>query len=298
MEAKEQKRKVALIVDSSCDLPIEIIEKYRIIVVPISIMFPNETRTQYIDISSAEFFELLVEKDLPASTGVPPPKRFLEAFERALEQSDEVLMLTLSNDLSGIHQSAKLHAKKFTDNKVTVVDVRTTTLAFGLIAYKVAQLIEQGSTKAQILDRLQNKFIPNSRLNAFVGNLKYLKRSGRIATLQHLLGELFQFKPLIAIEDGKIISPRRFRGDKAKLRYLKSLGERLVEALPEHETIIIAHSRNVAAAEEIATHLRKFMPTKSLELLVWEIGPAIGVHVGPGALGLTWIGPHPDDLLK
>jgi len=289
---------VALIVDSSCDLPEEVIEKYDIEVVPISISFPEETRTQYVDITSTEFFRILVEEDLPASTGVPPPKRFLEAFKRALKKSEEVLMLTLSNELSGIHQSAKLHAKNFTNNKVTVVDVRTTTLAFGLIAYKVAKLIEQGATKAQLLERLEKEFIPQTRLNAFVGNLKYLKRSGRIATLQHLLGELFQFKPLIAIEDGKITSPRRVRGEKAKLLYLKTLGEKLVRALPDHETIIIAHSRNLVLAEELREHLRKHLQDKPLELLIWEIGPAIGVHAGPGALGLTWMGPHPDELLK
>ncbi|MBD3193174.1 MAG: DegV family EDD domain-containing protein, partial [Candidatus Heimdallarchaeota archaeon] len=283
--------------DSSCDLPVEIIEEYDIGVVPVSIYFPDETRTQYIDISTEEFFKKIMEEDVAATTGVPAPKRFKEVFDRILAEYEEAIMLTLSKDLSGIWASSVLNAKNMTNNKVTVIDTRTTTLPFGLITLKVARMIRDGAQKETVLDRLKNDFIPKVRLQAFVGSLKYLKRSGRIDSLQHILGELFQFKPLITIEDGKLASHKRVRGDKATMEFLKNLGSKLLKNLPENETLIVIHSHNFSKAEELTNYLLE-RASKSLEILTWEIGPAIGVHVGPGAIGLTWIGISPDNLLE
>ncbi|MFW9922667.1 MAG: DegV family protein [Candidatus Thorarchaeota archaeon] len=286
---------ISLIADSSCDLPIEIINKYNIIIVPVSIYFPHETRTQYIDITTEEFFHKITTENLSATTGVPSPKWFKKAFDEALEKNDEAIMLCLSSELSGIHSSALLHSKNMTNNKVTVVDIRTTTVPFGLIVLKVARMIENGLSKQDILDNITNNLIPNIQLNAFVGTLKYLKRSGRIATLQHILGELLQFKPLITIIDGKLESFYRVRGEEATIEFLEKLGEKVVEMLPENETLIIVHSRNFEKAQNLEKHLLMNM-NKHLEILLWEIGPAIGVHVGPGALGLTWIGKPANEI--
>jgi len=290
-------KKLTLIADSSCDLPVEIIEQYDIEIVPVSIFFPDETRTQYIDITTEEFFKMISEDDLKATTGVPAPKRFKQAFDNALEKSEEAIMLTLSKDLSGIWSSSVLHAKNMTDNKVTVIDDRTTTSPHGLVTMKTARMIEEGLTKEDIIDKLQNEIIPNVQLNAFVGTLKYLKRSGRIATLQHILGELFHFKPLITIEDGKLESPMRVRGESASMEYLMKLGEKVVKVLPKRETLIILHSRNFEKAKILYDFLQN-LNYNNLEILTWEIGPAIGVHVGPGALGLTWVGVSASELLE
>ena len=296
MEGKITK-KLSLIADSSCDLPIEIIKQYDIEIVPVSIFFPNETRTQYIDITTEEFFKMISEDDLNATTGVPSPKRFKTAFDNALQKHDTALMLSLSKDLSGIWASAVLHAKNMTENKVTVIDVRTTTSPHGLITMKTARLIEKGLSKEEVINKLQNDIIPNIQLNAFVGSLKYLKRSGRIATLQHILGELFRFKPLITMEDGKLASPMKVRGEKAAIKFLRNLGKKVVKALPNDETIIVIHSRKIDEAKKLANHLQSFN-NNNLEILIWEIGPAIGVHVDPGALGLSWMGVSAEELMK
>jgi DegV family protein with EDD domain len=290
-------KKLGLIVDSTCDLPVKEIEQYDIGIVPVSVYFPNETRTQYIDLTSEEFFEKIVEEDLHCTTGVPPPKRFIHAINTALEKYEQIIMLCLSNELSGLWSSGVLHANNLAPERITVVDIRTTTIAYGLIVLKVARLIQNGGSKEQVLRKLSDEIIPNSRLNAFVGTLKYLKRSGRIATLQHILGELLHFKPLIEILDGKLESPMKVRGSKAAFEYLVKLGKGLMTALPEKDTIIIAHSRNSERATELAQIIQK-SNLKNIEILIWEIGPAVGVHVGPGALGFTWIGNHQNEILN
>lgn len=289
--------KVGLIADSSCDLPVEIIEHYDIDIVPVSMYFPKETRTQYVDITTEEFFVKLVDEDLHCTTGVPPPKRYVTAINSALSKNEQIIMLHLSNDLSGIWASGVVHARNLAPERITVIDVRTTTSAFGLIVLKVARLIKDGLPKEKILSILSNEIIPKIQLNAFVGTLKYLKRSGRIATLQHILGEIFRFKPLIVIEDGKLESPTKVRGEKASFEYLEKLGRKLTQVLPDNETLVVIHSRNILKAKEL-TNILQNLNKNRIEILTWEIGPAIGVHVGPGALGLTWLGKPSNELLE
>ncbi|MBK5112085.1 MAG: DegV family protein [Candidatus Heimdallarchaeota archaeon] len=294
--AKKTKKKLVLIADSACDLPVEIIEQYGIVILPISIYFPEETRTQYVDITTEEFFKKLEEEDELPTTGVPSPRVYKQTFDKALEISDEGIMLDLSGDLSGIYNYGVVYSKQFAENKITVVDSRTATLPFGLLVLKTARMIEEGLTKEEILKKLK-KIIPKVQLTAFLGTLKYLKRSGRISSVKHILGNLMQFKPLITIRNGVIDSPSRVRGDSASMEYLKNLGEKLTESLPKNETIVVLHSQNFEKAEELVQHIEN-STKKKFEVLTWEIGPAIGVHVGPGALGLTWVGKPFEELLK
>lgn len=294
--SKKSKKKLVLIADSACDLPVEIIEQYGIVILPISIYFPEETRTQYVDITTEEFFRMIDEEDLSPTTGVPSPRVYKQTFDKALEKHEEGLMINLSSDLSGIHNYGVIYAKQFTEGKVTAIDSRTASLPFGLVVLKAARMIKEGLTKEEILKKLK-KLIPKIQLCAFVGNLKYLKRSGRISTLKHILGGLMQYKPLITIKEGVIQSPTRVRGDSAVMEYLKTLGEKAAKSLPKNETIVVLHSRNFEKAAELVKHIAN-STKKKIEILTWEIGPAIGVHVGPGTLGLAWTGKTTDELLK
>ncbi|NHJ32731.1 MAG: DegV family protein [Asgard group archaeon] len=291
----KNKKKLALITDSSCDLPIEIIKQFDITIVPISIFFDDEIRIPYVDITLEEVFNKMVEEKIVPTTGLPPPKRFKEAFTNVINKYEEAIMLTASKDLSGVWANAVTHAKQMTDNKVTVIDSRTSTHPFGLITIKAARMIENGLNKEKIIKKLEKDIIPNARLHAYLGTLEFLKRSGRIDNLQHLLGELFQFKPLLTLVDGKITSNQRVRGEGKIIKYLKQLGVKLINTLPETEQIVITHSRSLEKAKDLVDYIME-KSTKNLEILIWEIGPASGVHIGPGFLGLSWIGPAVDDL--
>ncbi|NHK32507.1 MAG: DegV family protein [Asgard group archaeon] len=291
------KKKLALITDSSCDLPIDILKQYDITIVPISIFFDNEIRIPYIDITLEEVLTRMVKEKVVPTTGLPPPIRFKDAFTKVLDKYEEAIMLTASKNLSGVWENAVIHAEQMTDNKVTIIDSRTSTHPFGLITLKVARMIENDLSKEKIINKLTNEIIPKARLHAYLGTLEFLKRSGRIDNLQHMLGELFKFKPLLALEDGKITSNKRVRGEGAIIKYLKQLGEKLINTLPETDQLVVTHSRNMKKAKELVEYMKE-KSHKNLEILIWEIGPASGVHIGPGFLGLSWIGPAAEDLLK
>jgi DegV family protein with EDD domain len=294
---EETKKKLALITDSSCDLPIDIIKQYDITIVPISIFFDNEIRIPYKDITLEEVLNRMVEENIVPTTGLPPPIRFKDAFTKVLDKYEEAIMLTASKNLSGVWENSVIHAKQMSDNKITVIDSMTSTHPFGLITLKAARMIESDLSKKEILNKLTKEIIPKARLHAYMGTLEFLKRSGRIDNLKHLFGELFKIKPLLTLEDGKITSNKRVLGEGAIIKYLKQLGEKLVNALPETEQMVVTHSRNIEKAKELVDYVNE-KSNKNIEILIWEIGPASGVHLGSGFLGLSWIGPAAEDLLK
>jgi len=292
---EKTKKKLGLIADSSCDIPISTIEKYDIAIISVNVIFDDEIRIPYVDLTTEQIFEKIVTENAVPTTGLPPPKRFKEVFVKVLEKYEEAIFLTASKDLSGLWENAVKYAKEMTNGKVTVVDTRNSIHPFGLIVLKVARMTENGLCIEEILNNLSNTLIPNARFEAFLGTLEFLKRSGRIASLQHLMGELFQFKPCLTIENGVVASHGKVRGEKAKMNYLKNLGEKIVNFLPENETFVIMHSSNMEKATELKDYLQK-VSNKDLEIVIWETGPASSVHLGPGLLGLAWIGPTAEEL--
>ncbi|HUU77245.1 MAG TPA: DegV family protein [candidate division Zixibacteria bacterium] len=289
------KKKLGLIADSSCDIPITTIGNYDIAIISVNVIFEDEIRIPYVNLTTEQIFEKIVAENAVPTTGLPPPKRFKEVFDKVLEKYEEAIFLTASKDLSGLWENAVKYAEEMTNGKVTVVDTRNSIHPFGLIVLKVARMIENGLSKEEILINVTNDLIPNARFEAFLGTLEFLKRSGRIATLQHLMGELFQFKPSITIRDGVVASNGKVRGENAKMKYLRTLGEKIANFLPENETIAIMHSSNMEKAIELKDYLHK-VSNKDLEIVIWETGPASSVHLGPGLLGLAWIGPKGGDL--
>ncbi|NHK32506.1 MAG: DegV family protein [Asgard group archaeon] len=291
------KKKLGLIADSSCDMPIETLKQYDVTIISVSVIFEDEIRIPYVDLTTEQIFEKIVKENAVPTTGLPPPKRFEEAFAKVLDKYEEAIMLTASKDLSGLWENAVKYAKEMAGDKITVIDTRNTIHPFGLIVLKVARMIEEGLNKEEILKVVSNDLIPNAQFNAFLGTLDFLKRSGRIAGLQHLFGELLQFKPCLALKDGVVANHGKVRGEGAKMEYLKKLGERIVNSLPENETFAIMHSTNIEKANELKNYLHE-LSTKDLEIVIWETGPASSVHLGPGLLGIAWIGEQDDVLMS
>jgi DegV family protein with EDD domain len=198
-------------------------------------------------------------------------------------------MLCASKELSGLHEKAIIFAKQFVDDAVIVLDSRVTTHALGLLVLKTAKMIEKGLDKEEIIDSIQNELTPNIHANVYVESLNFMKRSGRINRIQYFIGELLQLKPLLTIKDGKVIVLGRKRGRNAIYKSLLKLGEEQIKLIPENDSLVIGHSRSKIKAEKLAQHFKSIIGDK-IEIFVWEIGPTLGVHIGPGALSLLWIG--------
>lgn len=278
--------KVKIIADSACDLPLDLIQQLNIETIPARVVFDNKSYSDY-ELPRNEFYQKLENGEMP-STGVPPPKEFKTAFDKALMESDEIIALTASKKLSGIYSTANMVNSQFFNNKITLLDTEAVTLQAGLIVYLMARKALEGSSKDELVAYFYNTLLPNVQLFSVIDSLKYLKKGGRISTIRWLLGSLLSIKPFIHIEDGLLVSPGKIRGKENALDLLEKVS---VKALEEriHDSFIIGHANDLARANELKDYVCN-LPDAPKEVLVFEIGPVVGSHTGPKALGISWLG--------
>ncbi|NHJ05025.1 MAG: DegV family protein [Candidatus Heimdallarchaeota archaeon] len=283
--------KIGIVSDATCDLPIELIKKYDIGIVPVNVIF-NETeiRQPYVDLTNEEFYQRL-ESGENASTGVPAPGVVKEHLIKFLEKYDELIFITLSSKLSAMFQTAQLVVKQEFSDKVTAIDSRSGTIQTGLIVLIAARAVAENKNRQEIVDYLTNEIIPNTHLISYAATLKYLRRGGRISRLTHLMGKMLNIKPIFHIDNrGEILSPGKImlwqNIEVAFKKLLKNLA-----GSQKIETIFIAHSGNPEKCQELIDYL-KTIPQAPKEILMAEVGPAVGVHVGPNTFGFVWIGDY------
>lgn len=285
---------VKIIADSTCDLPIAITKNLDIEIIPANVIFDNKIYSHY-NISNDEFYQRLAKGEMP-STGVPAPNVFKKAFDSALNSTDEVIVLTLSKKLSAMFQTATLVVNELFDERITIIDSETVTLEMGLITYLAAKRAKDGGSKEEILQTINDFLIPNSQLIGIVNTLKYLKKSGRISTISWLIGSVLSIKPIIRIEDGVIKSPGKVRGKEHALEILENAAQKIV-ANKKSDSIIVGHSHDLKRALEFERVIKE-LPDAPTDILIGEIGPVVGTHLGPGAVGFAWIGDYEDEWIK
>ncbi|NPE06663.1 MAG: DegV family protein [Asgard group archaeon] len=285
---------VKIVADSTCDLPISVIKNLDIEIIPANVIFDDQIFSHY-EINNDEFYQRLAKGEMP-STGVPAPKVFKTAFDNALKSSDEAIVFTLSKKLSAMFQTATLVVKNFFDERVTIVDSETVTLEMGLITYLAAKRAKEGATKEEILQTINDFLIPNSQLIGVVDTLKFLKRSGRISTISWLIGSVLSIKPIVHIEDGLIKSPGKVRGKEHALEILETVAQKIVEN-KKSDSIIVGHSHDLVRALEFEKIIKE-LPDAPSDILIGEIGPVVGTHLGPGAIGFAWIGDFAEEWIK
>jgi DegV family protein with EDD domain len=200
----------------------------------------------------------------------------------AAEGAAEVLSIHLSSALSSFVSIARSAAQVVTSVKVSVFDSTQLTLGTGLLALAAAKAIEAGRSVLEILEMLKEKAL---RVHTFaaLNTLEYLRRSGRLTGLQFGLGTALRIKPLLTLHDGHLVMEkvRTYRRTLARL-------DEIVSSLAPLEELALVHTNAVEKAEALWEHFRHLVPHLETPLIA-EATPAIGVHVGPGAVGLVCV---------
>lgn len=284
---------VKIIVDSTCDLPSTILKRLNIGTIPVNVILDDTVYSQY-DLTNDEFYSRMAAGEI-ASTGVPAPSVFKNAFDKALEESNEIIAFSPSSKLSGLFQTATMVAKQFFDEQITTIDSTGATFHLGLAVYEAAKLAAEGKTKEEILAFVNTVIIPKNNLLGIVATLQNLKRSGRIGTISWLLGSMLSVKLLLQIEEGLIVSPGKVRNLDHGMSVLQKTG-RFASEHRETDTIFCGHSRNPEMGKELLDFF-KDLPNPATEIIFGEIGPSMGTHIGPGAFGFAWIGKYDKDWL-
>ncbi len=293
--SKKAKKKLGIVSDSTCDMHPDLLKKFDIRTVPLKVVFGDEeVRYQGEDITNEEFYQRLLDGEIP-TTGAPAPKAFKEVIDKALEDYEEVLVFSIGNKLSATFSVASMVKKQFYDDRVILIDTDTLSITMSLIILPAARMIANGASKEEVLGFV-NKTIPHTQVFGGAATLKYLHKGGRLSRVSYMIGSALHLTPLISVEEGEISSPGRVRGIDAALDRMKKVAIKVAEKRMS-ELVIVGHCVNMEKAQEFANFL-KSLPNAPKEILIWDIGPVIGTHLGPGTIGFVWVGEFNHDWFK
>ncbi|WP_347548786.1 DegV family protein [Pseudalkalibacillus hwajinpoensis] len=279
---------VAIVTDSTAYIPEEMLNEYDITMIPLSVIFGNETYLEEKEIKADDFFEKIKQEDELPKTSQPSIGSFIEAFEKLSKSHDEIITITLSSGVSGTYQSAYSAGSMVEEANVHVFDSEISCMMQGFYVIEAARMALEGYSGERILERLHD--IKSQGTNAYflVNDLSNLHRGGRINAAQLVVGNLLQIKPVLTFEDKKIVPYEKIRTRKKALTKILSLfDEAAKHDVPIKATVIYA--TNKEEAEALKEDLEKKYP--NVEVILSYFGPVIATHLGEGALGLGWYRP-------
>jgi DegV family protein with EDD domain len=271
-----------IVTDSTCDLPRELIERHRITVIPMYVHIGDQSLRDGVELGRQEFYERLPESKPAPTTAAPGPEVFRQVYEQlAAEDATEILSIHLSVKLSAVYTIAARAAAETYAVPVTAFDSRQLSLGTGFQALAAAQAAEAGRSMSEILSMLED-LIPRIRVFAALDTLEFLRRSGRMNSVLSFLGTLLHVKPLMKMHDGNATAERVRTRDRAV--------QRLIELLQEAgalEKVALLHSAAADRAQALLQRVRPILPAG--DILVEEINPTLGAHVGPGVIGFATV---------
>ena len=242
----------------------------------------------FVDINADDFYKTLVETpDIPASTAQTSTGHILEMYERMRDQGfTEILVISISQKLSGTYQNAVLAAKMVEGVKVTVYDSQALTYIEAKMALRAYELAKKGKTVEQIIPEL-DAIQKQSHIFVAVDTLKYLVRGGRVSNLAGFVGNLLKLKPLLELtKDGKVETIEKIRTTtKARQTMIDKFSEE-IKNFPDSEAFI-AYTSNLADGEDIKKQLIESGVVK--DVLLVPLTPVVGCHAGPGTIALGYV---------
>jgi DegV family protein with EDD domain len=282
-------KKVAVITDSVCCLPVELVKKYDIRVVPIYVVYKGKSLRDGIDISPTEVYKIMRKrKDLP-TTSTPPVGDFLDAYREASRKAESILCITLTSLQSKVFEAAMVAREQAKEavpgTMIEVMDSRAVGGALGFIALEAARVASQGAELPQVVDAAR-KMMGKVGFLAMLDTLYFLARTGRIAKAAAWAGSLLDMKPVVdhnpAVGETMPVARPRTRA-KAIEVMLKLMAERVGNNTAH---VIVHHADELEDGEKLKAEIGKRF--RCTELYLTEFTPAMGVHAGPGVLAISF----------
>lgn len=273
---------VKVVTDSACDLTDELAAAAGIDVVPLTIRFGGEELLDRRDVAPDEFWRRCAAAPTLPETAAPPPGAFRAAFERAADEgATAVACLTISSGVSATYQAALAGAETLAGRlPVEVVDTRSVTMGQGLLCLAAAELAAEGAPLAAVVAQVMD-LIGRTRVLGVVDTLDHLQRGGRIGGAAALVGSLLSIKPVIEVRDGVVEQESKQRTRSRALDYLVAK----VAADAPLERLAVCDGA-AADIDVVVSRLRSIEVAHGLVLV--DLGPVVGTHAGPGAIGVCY----------
>jgi DegV family protein with EDD domain len=276
-----ERRPVAIVADSSADLPDSILDRHRIALIPLQVTFDDTTYADRVELSPADFYRRLRASPTLPTTSQPSPGEFVRAFRSAAGEADEVVAVLLSSVLSGTFQAASAAVKAAGLGRVYLCDSRSASLGLGLLALRAAELAESGWRAAAIVNEL-HRVRAQSGMFLTVATYDNLLRSGRVSRGKAWLAGMLDVKPILSLDgEGRVVATDRARGgDQVLARILARLAG-LLSAGPRAVRFGVAHADAPDTAAKVRDALvARFQPRDCLVSLATGV---LATHTGPGA---------------
>jgi DegV family protein with EDD domain len=282
---------VKLFADSASDLPAAYFTEHNIELLPLKVHIDGQDYEDLITIEPKTVFNKIRDGHLPKTSQVSPDL-FLKKFTRLAESNQSGIYVAFSSQLSGTYQTAVMIRDQvkedYPDLDLTIIDSKCASLGYGLVVMKAAELLKNGCTKEEIIEAA--RFNSDHMEHLFtVEDLEYLAKGGRVSKASAFLGGLLNIKPLLHVEDGKLVPIEKIRGKKKLLKRILDLMEERGEDLSD-QVIAISHGDDAELALEMKQLIEERFTPKDVYISI--IGCAIGSHTGTGTLAIFFLNGH------
>lgn len=280
--------------DSACDLPKSFFETNEVQLVPLNVLIEQQSYKDLVDITALEVYDAIRDGKQP-KTSQASPEFFLNEWTALAESGEEGIYIAFSSELSGTYNTAVMIRDQVKEDhpnfNLVIVDSKCASLGYGLVVKEAVRLRQAGDDLATIERKV--RFIAEHMEHLFtVEDLDYMARGGRVSKASAFIGGLLNIKPLLHVEDGKLVPIEKHRGRKKVIKRILDLMEERGDRISEQH-IAINHSDDEAIALELKKQVEERFHPKSID--VQMIGSVVGAHVGPGTFSIYFLNKLPED---
>ncbi|SEN10169.1 EDD domain protein, DegV family [Mesobacillus persicus] len=277
-----QKNEIAWVTDSTATLPEEFVKNNHVYVVPLSILFGEESFLEGVDITAESFYQKLAASKVLPKTSQPAIGEFVELYEKLKQNYKHAIAVHASSALTGTYQ-ASVAASSMVEYEVDVIDSKIGSYPLGKMIIDGVNMQKQGKSYNEIVDYLRT--LPDkARLIMSPGSLEQLHKGGRLSTTQAFIGSLIKLKLIVQFDDGKVVLFDKIRTE-------RKVKERLFQIFDEASHLIeeasVIHANIQETADEWVTELQGRYP--QIQFTTTMFSPVPGTHTGQGTIGFAWI---------
>lgn len=271
--------------DSTCDLPPYLLEKHHIGLIPLYVVFGDDSYRDGVDLTPEQLYEMVDRRGTLPKTAAPSPADFYKAFEPAIKAGKQILYIGLSSGISSTQQNAKIAAEEFPAGSIEIVDSLNLSNGIGLLVMKAADYAAEGMELSRIAGLIRG-MVPDVETEFVIDTLDYLYKGGRCSGVQMLLGSLLKIRPVIKVVEGGMILAEKLRGKHEKV--LEALLHRVLAHKDEIEPdrIFIPNSMTPESSLWLKERLEKELHFG--EIVISEAGCVISSHCGKNTVGVIY----------
>lgn len=277
-----------LFADSACDLPQSFYDENNVHLFPLSVDLNGKQYKDIVDIPATEIYAEIRKGSSPKTSQVSP-ELFLEAFEDLAKSGEEGLYIAFSSQLSGTYSTARMIRDQvmetYPDLRLTIIDSKSASIGLGLSVIEAVRLRDAAYSSEDIINRVQFSVEHMEHLFT-VEDLDFLAKGGRVSKTSAFIGGLLSIKPLLEMQDGKLIPIEKMRGRLKVFKRILDIMEERGESLSS-QTIGISHGDDLEAALKIKEMISERFHTQSFELQI--VGSTIASHSGPGTIAIFFL---------